>query len=525
MNGSSPPGPLSADAGRGNATKLLAAVAACAVMVYVGALWNGFALDDVAIIMNNPLVRSGRGLWEGFATPYWPPDYGGQMYRPIPIASYSLDAQLGQYWWFHLVNLLWHAGATIAVAWLALKLAGQRAALAAGIVFAVHPVHVEAVANVVGRAELMATLFTVLCVYATVTRRHPAWSAAAFAAGLLCKENAVVAPLLAGGALLMGLRGSSPFSALAERGKGGEVATYAAWWLGVGVLYGGVRWIVLHPYAHVDAVAAALVGESPLAMRLTAIAALTDLARLLIFPLQLRVEYSPAERTVVPSMLDGRFVLGVVVLALWAFLLIRAWRDGRKVESFGLAWIGVAYLPVANLLFPTGVVMAERTLYLPSAGFALALGAFLARLERRALTAAVVVLGLAGATRTVLRVPVWRDDRSVTRSILHDSPGSYRGPARAGAMYQTLADPEHALRAYRTAIAIFDRDANTFVAAADAAFTLQRPALADSMLERANRICFRCTGALRVQAEAARARGDSATADSMLARARRLEQQ
>ena len=52
----------------------------------------------------------------------------------------------------------------------------------------------------------------------------------------------------------------------------------------------------------------------------------------------------------------------------------------------------------------------------------------------------------------------------------------------------------------------------------------QRPALADSLLELANRICFRCTGAIRVQAAAARARGDTATADSMLARARLLEQ-
>ena len=513
--------------GRGNDYRVLGAVAACAVLVFAGALWNGFALDDVAIIMNNPLVRSGRGLWQAFVEPYWPPDFGGQMYRPIPIATYSLDALLGQPWWFHGVNLLWHAGAAAAVAWLALRLAGSRAALAAGIIFAVHPVHVEAVANVVGRAELMATLFAVLCVYATVTHRHPAWSAAAFAAGLLCKENAVVAPLLAGGALLMGLGASSG----EDSGRGGEapapraLVTYAAWWVGVGVLYGGLRWLVLHPYAHLDAVAAALVGESPLAMRLTAIAAFADLARLLVFPLTLRVEYSPAERTAVVSLLDGRLLLGVVLFALWVFLLIRAWRSGRKVEAFGLAWIGAAYLPVANLLFPTGVVMAERTLYLPSAGLALALGAFLSRLERRAFAAAVAVLGLAGAARTALRVPVWRDDRTVTLSILRDSPNSYRGPARAGAMYQTLSDPEHALRAYRTAIAIFDRDANTFVAAADAAFTLQRPALADSMLERANRICFRCTGALRVQAGAARARGDAATADSLLARAHFLEQQ
>ncbi len=498
-----------------NPRRVMLVVAACAIVVYVGALWNGFALDDVAIIMENPLVRSGHGLWRAFAEPYWPPDLGGQMYRPIPVATYAADAQIGQPWWFHAINLLWHAGATVAVAWLAQRLAGDRAALAAGIVFAVHPVHVEAVANVVGRAELMATLFAVLCVYATVTRRHPAWSALAFAAGLLCKENAVVAPALAAWAWMVGI----------DRPSRRVMVTYACWWVGVGVAYGVLRWAVLHPYAHLDAIAATLVGESPVAMKLTATAALADLVRLLVFPLTLRVEYSPAERTVVRSVLDGRFLLGAAAFALWAWLLFRTWRRGQKVEAFGLGWIGVAYLPVANFLFPTGVVMAERTLYLASAGFAIALGAWAVRWNARVFASVVAIVGIAGGARTALRVPVWRDDRTVTLSMLRDSPNSYRGPARAGAMYQTLRDPEHALRAYRTSLAIFDRDANTYVAAADAAFTLGRPALADSMLEGANRICFRCTGALRVQAGAARARGDSATSDSLLARARRLDQQ
>src|SRR5207249_10906236 len=122
-----------------------------------------------------------------------------------------------------------------------------------------------------------------------------------------------------------------------------------------------------------------------------AVAALADIGRLLVFPLTLRVDYSPAERTLVTSPLDGRFLIGLACLAIWGVLLGRAWRRRRRVEALGLAWIAIAYLPVANLLFPSGVLVAERTFHVPSIGLALALGAWLDRLELRA---AALVVGL-----------------------------------------------------------------------------------------------------------------------------------
>lgn len=499
-----------------NARRVVLVVAACAMVAYIGALFNGFALDDIPIILLNPLTQSVDGVWQAFLGPYWPPLTGGKMYRPLPVASYAVDMVVNATWWFHAVNLLWHAGASVAVAWLGRRLSGgsERVGLAAGVLFAVHPVHVEAVANVVGRAELMATLFASLCVYATLTRRHAAWSAAAFAAGLLCKENAVVAPALVAWAWVLGF----------DRPPRRTVATYVGWWLGVAALYAAVRWQVLHPYARFEAVNPTFVGQSPIAIRFTAVAAFADLARLLVFPATLRIEYTPQERTIVTSFLDGRFLLGAAILAFWGWLLWQAWRRGRRVEALGLGWIALAYLPVANLLFPTGVLMADRTLYLPSAGLCLALGALLAAWDARTFYAALAVLGIAGAARTASRVPVWRDDRSVTLSILRDSPRSYRGPSRAGSLLQTGRDPERAMRAYRRALELYPRDPNVYIAAADAAFTLQQPALADSLLQTADLFCVRCTGALRVQADAARSRGDSATADSLVARARRLEQ-
>ena len=242
--------------------------------------------------------------------------------------------------------------------------------------------------------------------------------------------------------------------------------------------------------------------------------------RLLLVPLTLRVDYSPAERTIVRSLLDGRFLIGLACLALWAWLLVVAWRRQRRLEVYGLGWIAIAFLPVSNFLFSTGVLLAERTLYLPSVGLALAAGAALARLPGQRLRIALALIVVAGGVRSTLRTPVWQDDLSVTQSILVDSPESYRGPARMAALYQSHRQPERALGALRTATRIYDRDPTLFIAGADAALTLRQSRLADSLLARAEQLCSRCPGSYRTQALAARSRGDSAIADSLLARIR-----
>jgi hypothetical protein len=73
--------------------------------VHVGALWNRFAMDDLYIIVWNPLVHSAGGIWRAFVAPYWPPDLGGKLYRPLAVASYTLDGLVDDAPWFHAVNL------------------------------------------------------------------------------------------------------------------------------------------------------------------------------------------------------------------------------------------------------------------------------------------------------------------------------------------------------------------------------------------------------------------------------------
>ena len=489
--------------------RLYLAVAACAVVVYLGALGNRFALDDNQIVAFNALVHRFAGVWLAFATPYWPPDIGGGLYRPLAIASYAIDWRLGgATWWFHAVNVAWHAGASVAVASLARRWSGDRAALAAGLLFGVHPVHVEAVANVIGRAELMAALFATLAVYAALVHDRVWWSAAALAAGLLSKENAAVVPGLIAWGWVLGL----------ARPSRRRMAAYAATWLALAALYFVVRRDVLHQELVVSG-APVFLGASPAAVRLTAVAAFADFARLLVVPVRLRVDYSPAERTLVTTPLDPRFALGLVCLAVWAALLVLAWRRGRTIEAFGLGWIAIALLPVANLLFPTGVLVAERTLYLPSAGVALAAGAWLRGLETRRLAWVLGLVVVAGGARTALRVPVWHDSRSVVLSELEDSPRSFNGPAHMVVLYLTGHEPAKALAAFRTATGIYDAVLPwLYVTGAEAAFATGHGALADSILNRLELVCRPCDFYYRYEAPIARTRGYDAAADSFVAR-------
>ena len=508
--------------------QLYLVIAACAVVVHLGSLWNRFAMDDNYIILFNPLVHSVSGIWQAFLHPYWPAEYGGKVYRPLVVATYAVDWQLNSAMWFHVVNLLWHAGTAMAVTVLARHLSStsagpsglpeaappapprtpQHAALAAGLLFAVHPVHVEAIANVIGRAELMAAACAVLAVYAAVVKQSVAWSLVALATGLLSKENAAVAPALIIWAWTLGL--GRPSRATMRR--------FVVSWVLLALVYGVARWIILHPYGGYQNLAPVFVGQGHVAVRLTGIAALADLARLLVFPLALRVDYSPAERTIVRSLWDVRLALGLVCLALWLFLVVTLWRRRRRIEAFGVGWIGIALLPVANLLFPVGVVVAERTLYLPSVGLALAFGAWLRNSGRaaRAYWGILALLVGFGAIRSAVRVPVWRSDLTVTLSILDDSPRSYIGPARTGALLLASREPQKALAAFQQALAVFE-GFSTLVAAADAAFASGQPELAHQYMDKADRLCVGCPAGYRLEADAALARGDRATADSLLA--------
>ena len=430
------------------------------------------------------------------------------------MASFTLDWIIsgGGPAWFHAVNLCWHAGVAALVAWIAQRWAGTAAALTAGVLFAVHPVHVEAVANVVGRAELMATGFSLLAFYAAVAGRSAVWSAAAWGLGLLSKETAAVTPLLVALAWLAGLGADRP-----DRAR--LVRLGAAWGI-VAAAYVVARELVLHASATSVELAPVFAGASPWGVRLTALSALPDVLRLLLLPLTLRADYSPAERVAARGPLDPGVVAGLAVIGLGSAIVALLWRRGRRLEAYGVVWIAVAFLPVANLLFPTGVFVAERTLYLPSVGLALAVGAWARGLSGRKLWSTLAVVGLAGGVRTAARVPVWRSGERLVLSMLDDSPRSYVGPLAVGAIYLQHRQDARAVAAFDDSRAAYDRDPRVYILEAHALFALGQASRADSLLARMATLCGDCRSWYDNEIMVARSLGQAGVADSLLARER-----
>src|SRR5258708_39084854 len=115
-------------------------------------------MDDLYIIAWNPLVDSLHGAWRAFGGPYWPPDLGGQMYRPLPLATFAVDWSVagGHPALFHAMNLLWHTGAALAVTALGRRLGDWTAALVAGGVLPPPPPPLQAAAGSLRRRRLLA---------------------------------------------------------------------------------------------------------------------------------------------------------------------------------------------------------------------------------------------------------------------------------------------------------------------------------------------------------------------------------
>jgi cytochrome c-type biogenesis protein CcmH/NrfG len=190
----------------------------------------------------------------------------------------------------------------------------------------------------------------------------------------------------------------------------------------------------------------------------------THYVRLMVFPLDLSSDYSP---DVIPIAL-GWSPLAALGLLLGLSVLLMTWASWReralapastsaRVVGLGVLWFMVTVAPIANVFFLAGVLLAERTLYLPSVGAVAAAGWLLYRVWERNRQAAVgltvIVVGLMGF-RTWLRTPTWKDNATVFATMVRDYPQSGRSQWVLGDLFFGQGRRSQALRSYRLAIGI-----------------------------------------------------------------------
>jgi tetratricopeptide (TPR) repeat protein len=411
-----------------------AILAVVALGLYANTFGHGYALDDGIVILDNEYTQAGlSGLprlltedsFQGFLGKETNPVAGGR-YRPLSLVTFAIEiAAFGPQHPFvgHLLNALLYALCCVVLYQVMRSLLAQRTPdagawmtlpFAAALLFAVHPLHTEAVANIKSRDEILALLFALaslgLALRAADERRNgPAIAAAlCFFLALASKETAI--PFLA----------VIPYSLWFFRTPARPAIARALPPIAIAaVVFLVIRAIVVvgGPEARNDELLNdPFLGATISERYATVFYTLARYVALIVWPHPLTHDYAPYH-IAIHSWRDAGPWIGLVLHLGLAGLALSGLR-WRTVPAYAAAYYLATLSVVSNLVITTGTFMAERFLFTPSAGAMLGMAwALLVAVDRaapaaaRASTATAVIAGpaLALAALTVLRNPAWKD--------------------------------------------------------------------------------------------------------------------
>jgi Flp pilus assembly protein TadD len=442
--------------------------AALAIFLYLPSLTFDRTFDDRFHVVP-PSETPKQSLSQVWQTRYWGRDQGGGLYRPITTTTFWIEGKAhvplpGR----HMVNLLLYGAVTFLLVRLGLGLGMPPGpAGAAGVLFALHPVHVETVAGLVGRAELLAALTLLLALLLHARRLHGSGTnpfLLLLSIGVLAflgagaKENAWLLPLFA-----------LPLHLIYRR------SLLVAWpaWLGY-VLGIGSHLVLRH---HVlggwlnapDVVIAA--SDNPLVdlhgfERLIAgVRVVGENVLHLTVPMHLAPDYSGAHIRLDGGGTDGRLWLGLGFLIL-TVLLFRAGLRSRNTTSRAIlvlsgCWLFVSGLFFMNLFLDLGTILADRLLFWPSTAWAILLGSIpliKTKSLHRALNLVLMGFAVFYAWGSLKYIPDWRNEKALFASAVRVVPESGRNWYNLGRGLEAEGHLDDALNAIRRARTLDQND-------------------------------------------------------------------
>jgi len=460
------PPPVSSSTASGLKRALpIAALVAFATLPYLNILFNGFVYDDDTQLLKNPYVRSFGYLKQIFTTNVWSfkeVTAVTNYYRPMMTLGYLVCYKLFgmRAYGFHLVSLLMHVCVVCLVYVLAMRLTGDRVgAFVAGALFALHPIHTESVDWIAAVTDLEVTIFYLLTFGLFLAaarpggRCSPALVAAmggTFVLALLSKEQAMTLPALAT-VYEHFYRGDRDKTSLVQK-----LARYGLLWLLV-VAYVLFRIHFFKGWAPHENFSQLTLWQ----LVLSAVALVGQYVGKLLWPVRLCAFYvfDPSQ-----SLLDFRFIAGLLVLLGLAALLLVCWRSREpnvRFLSFGIVWFIALLAPVLNAHWVGANVFTERYLYLPSVGVAWVAGLGVSKLwaraaarpaKRQALVLAGVVVGVLFIARIVTRNPDWNNDIEFYNRTLDASPQAYQILNDLGTAYWDRGEVDNAEAAWKRSL-------------------------------------------------------------------------
>uniref|UniRef100_A0A667XJI2 Protein O-mannosyl-transferase TMTC3 n=1 Tax=Myripristis murdjan TaxID=586833 RepID=A0A667XJI2_9TELE len=369
----------------------------------VGCYWNslscGFVFDDVSAILDNKDLRPSTPLRNLFLNDFWgtpmTEERSHKSYRPLTVLTFRLNYLFSELSAasYHLLNVVLHAVVCVLFLRVCRLFLDKTFSLVAALLFAVHPIHTEAVTGVVGRAELLSSIFLLAAFLAYTRSTAPdhsiVWTPIALtvvlvAAATLCKEQGITVigiccvhevfvaqgftlPMLLD-TLLQVLRGKDgfPYAVLQTLLK---LIVLIISTLLLVIVRVQVIQSQLPVFTRFDNPAA--VSPTP-TRQLTFNYLLPVNAWLLLNPSELCCDWTMGTIPLVESPLDPRnlaTLLFYTMLGLLAYHSLRYRHSSAKIVIMALSLIVLPFIPASNLFFPVGFVVAERVLYVPSMGF------------------------------------------------------------------------------------------------------------------------------------------------------------
>ncbi|MDX1910182.1 MAG: hypothetical protein SFV22_01790 [Saprospiraceae bacterium] len=431
-----------------------AVLMALAFALYAIGINYGYVLDDEITFWKNIYVQKGiGGLKEIFTTDSFMGYFKeqkfvleGGRYRPLSLATFALEVEFfgpNHPAISHFINVLLYGFTGLLLYRILIGLfpveEGGRWYVSlpfiASAVFVLHPLHVECVANIKGRDEILALLGGLGAVWATLKyfdTQRAYWlavSALALLLGMFAKENAltfiVIVPLTVWCFTRVPL----------GRNIAATLPLIVAALVFLYIRHDALGYTLNHGRSNVDLMNNPFIGMTGNEKFATIFLTLGWYIKLLFVPHPLTIDYYPYH---VPKVdwSDWRALAGLALnvgLGVWALLNIRK----HRIPAYGILFYLVTLSIVSNLFVSVGTFMNERFVYMPSVGFCLLVGWFLARKlpemigEKTdnpyplGLILMAVITGLS-AYRVITRIPDWQSGLTLNQSAVEVSPGSAR---------------------------------------------------------------------------------------------------
>ncbi|KAA0724450.1 Transmembrane and TPR repeat-containing protein 3 [Triplophysa tibetana] len=369
----------------------------------VGCYWNslfcGFVFDDVSAILDNKDLRPTTPLKNLFLNDFWgtpmSEERSHKSYRPLTVLTFRLNYLFSELSSssYHLLNVGLHVVVCVFFLHFCRLLLDRNTSLIAALLFAVHPIHTEAVTGVVGRAELLSSIFLLAAFLAYTkskdTDHSIVWTPIVVtvflvAVATLCKEQGItvigiccIYEVFVAQGFTLPMLIDTILQVL--RGKGGFPYAVLQTLLKLIVLIISTLLVViirvqviqsqLPVFTRFDNPAA--VSSTP-TRQMTFNYLLPVNAWLLLNPSELCCDWTMGTIPLVESLLDTRNLANAGILLPWALLAVYVFIHSESHVNgviSALSLIALPFIPASNLFFPVGFVVAERVLYVPSMGF------------------------------------------------------------------------------------------------------------------------------------------------------------